>query len=75
MTANTPPQQPVSLTVEQALDQAIAHHQNGQLQDAEHLYRAILQVQPNHPEANHNLGTLAVQSEQPLAGLSHFMTA
>ncbi|WP_333874558.1 tetratricopeptide repeat protein [Methylobacter sp.] len=75
MTANTPPQQTLSLTIEQALDQAIEHHQAGQLQDAEQLYRAILQVQPNHPEANHNLGTLAVQSKQPLAGLSHFMTA
>ena len=32
----------------------------GKLQDAERLYRAILQSQPEHPDANHNLGILAV---------------
>jgi len=56
---NESPQQP--LAVETALQQALAHHQAGQLQDAERLYQAILQVQPNHPEAKHNLGLLAAQ--------------
>ena len=65
----------MSLTVEQALQQAIAHHQSGQLQDAERLYRAILQAQPNHPDANHNLGVLAVQVKQPATGLPHFKAA
>lgn len=64
-----------TLTVEQALHQASAHHEAGRLQDAEQLYRAILQVQPNHPEANYKLGILAVQTKQPAAGLPHFMTA
>ena len=36
----------MKLTVEQALQQGIAAHQEGKLQDAEHLYRAILQSQP-----------------------------
>ena len=57
MTTEAPPQQSVTLTIEQALNKAIAHHQAGELQDAEKLYRAILQAQPNHPDANHNLGT------------------
>lgn len=63
------------LTIDQAFKQAIAHHQAGQLQDAERLYRAILQAQPNHPDANHNLGVLAVQVKQPAAGLPYFKTA
>ena len=75
MTNNVPPSQPVSLTVDQALQQAIAHHQAGQLQDAERLYRVILQDQPNHPDANHNLGVLAVQVKQPAAALPHFKLA
>jgi len=68
-------EQPISLTIDQALQQAITHHRQGQLQDAERLYRAILQSHPCHPDANHNLGVLAVQVKQPSAGLSHFKAA
>jgi len=70
-----PQQRPATLTVDQALQQAVAHHQAGQLQDAERLYRAILQTQPDHPDANHNLGILAVQVRQPVASLPHFKAA
>ena len=56
----------MELTIDQALQQAIAAHKEGKLQDAERLYRAILQVQPNHPDANHNLGVLAVAVGKPL---------
>ena len=48
------------LAVEDALQQAVEAHKAGKLQDAEVLYRAILQAQPTHPDANHNLGVLAV---------------
>jgi len=76
MTIAKSPQQTVSLTIDQFLQRAIAHHQAGQLQDAERLYRAILQAQPNHPDANHNLGVLAVQmKKQPAASLTHFKAA
>ena len=50
----------MELTIDQALQQGIAAHEEGKLQDAERLYRAILQSQPSHPDANHNLGVLAV---------------
>src|SRR3989304_2761746 len=69
------PQQTATLTIDQALKQAIAHHRQGQLQDVERLYRAILQAQPDHPDANHNLGVLAVQQKQPSAGLPHLLAA
>lgn len=75
MTTNISPQQPAPLTAEQTLHQAIAHHQAGQLQEAGELYLSILQTQPNHPEANHNMGVLAVQTKQPVAGLPYFMAA
>ncbi|MDD5174794.1 MAG: tetratricopeptide repeat protein, partial [Sterolibacterium sp.] len=75
MSDHESPPQSAPLTLEQALQQAIAHHQAGRLQDAERLYRAILQAQPNHPDANHNLGVLALQVKQPLAGLPHFKAA
>ena len=50
----------MKLTIEQALQQGITAHKEGKIQEAERLYRIILQSQPLHPDANHNLGVLAV---------------
>jgi len=63
------------LPVDVAFKQAVAHHQAGRLQEAEGLYRAILQVQPYHPDANHNLGVLAGQVGQHAAGLPYLKAA
>lgn len=57
------------------LEQAIAHHRAGRLQEAERLYRTVLEAAPHHPDANHNLGVLAVRSKQPDAGLPYFKKA
>ena len=38
----------MELTIEQTLQQGVAAHKEGKLQDAERLYRAILQTQPAH---------------------------
>ena len=65
----------MEVTIEQALQQGIAAHQAGKVQDAEKLYRAILQSQPKHPEANHNLGVLAVSFNKADAALPLFKTA
>ena len=50
----------MELTIEQALQKGVTAHKEGKLQDAERLYRAILQSQPLYPDANHNLGVIAV---------------
>ena len=50
----------MELTLDEALQKGIEAHKTGQVQDAERLYTAILQAQPNHPDANHNMGVLAV---------------
>ncbi len=55
--------------------QAIALHQAGQLGQAEQLYRRILQTYPNHTDANHNLGILALQAGNVAASLAHFKLA
>ena len=47
--------------VDHLLQQAIAHHQAGQLPEAEALYREILQVSPGHSSALHFLGLIAFQ--------------
>ena len=65
----------MELTIEQALQQGVAAHREGKLQDAERLYRTILQSQPAHPDANHNLGVLAVSVNKADAALPLFKTA
>ena len=65
----------MELTVDQALRQGVAAHKEGKLQDAERFYRAILQAQPNHPDANHNLGVLAVSVGKPLEAIPLFKLA
>ena len=65
----------MELTIEQALQQGITAHKEGKLQDAERLYLAILQSQPMHPDANHNLGVLAVSVNKADAALPLFKNA
>ena len=65
----------MELTIEQALQRAVEHHKAGKLQDAEALYRAILQTQPNHPDSNHNLGVMAVSLNKTEAALPLFKIA
>ena len=65
----------MELTIKQALQQGIAAHKEGKLQEAEYLYRAILQSQPKHADANHNLGVMAVSVNKADAALPLFKTA
>ena len=55
----------MELSIDQALQEGVAAYKDGRLNDAERIYRAIIQAQPNHPDANHNLGLLAVASGKP----------
>jgi len=50
-----------SMTIDQALQNALGHHQAGRLADAEGIYRQILTQSPDHAEALHLLGVLAAQ--------------
>ena len=65
----------MELTIEEALQQGIAAQKEGKLQDAERFYRAILQSQPLHPDANHNLGILALSINKADAALPLLKTA
>ena len=65
----------MELTIEQVLQQGIAAHKEGKLQEAERLYKVILQVQPEHPDANHNLGIIAASIDKVALALPLFKTA
>ena len=48
-------------TIQEVLEIGLQHHHAGRLQEAEAIYRQILQVQSNHPDALHLLGVVAHQ--------------
>ena len=50
------------LSLNQAYDLAMLHHQAGRLVEAEQIYRQILAVQPNHADSLHYLGVIAHQA-------------
>ncbi|UEP34929.1 tetratricopeptide repeat protein [Burkholderia ambifaria] len=56
--------------IQQALQEALTHHQAGRLGEAKALYDAILHAQPGQPDAMHFLGLLACQLKQYDAGLA-----
>ena len=66
---------PLKLSLEVVLQQALAHHRAGRLSEAEDLYRAILLTDPAEATANYNLGVLAGQVGQHVAGLPHLKAA
>ena len=65
----------MELTVNQALKKGIEAHKAGQVQEADRYYTAIIKAQPNHPDANHNMGVLAVGFGKVEAALPFFKTA
>ena len=65
----------MELAIEQALQRGVAAHKEGKLREAERLYLEILHSQPTHPDANHNLGVLAVSVNKAAAALPLFKTA
>ena len=52
----------MELTLDQALQKAVEAHKSGRVQEADQYYTAILKVNPKHPDANHNMGVLALMS-------------
>ncbi|MBN1142133.1 MAG: tetratricopeptide repeat protein [Deltaproteobacteria bacterium] len=67
--------QELEQVIAQALQQAQGHYLSGDAAASEELYCGILEAMPNHPDANHNLGVLMVQSARMEAGLRHLLTA
>ena len=50
----------MELTLDQALQKGIEAHKAGKVEEADQYYTAILKANPKHPDANHNMGVLAV---------------
>ena len=65
----------MELTLEQALQKGIEAHKAGKVQEADRYYTAILKANPKHPDANHNMGVLAVGVSKVEQALPFFKTA
>ena len=65
----------MELTLTEALQKGIEAHKAGQIQKADQYYTAILKTQPKHPDANHNMGVLAVGVGKMEEALPFFKTA
>ena len=65
----------MELSIEEALQQGIIEHKSGNFQQAEQLYLSIIKAQPKHPDANHNLGIIAISKNQPALAVPFFRTA
>ena len=65
----------MKLTLDQALQKGVEAHKAGKVQEADQYYTAILKAQPKHPDANHNMGVLAVGVGKVEEALSFFKTA
>ena len=53
-----------NLSIEQSFDLAVQHYQKGNFQEAENLYRKILEANPKHYQSLGYLGLLAKQSKK-----------
>ena len=62
-------------TINQALKKAVEAHKSGNVQEADRYYTAILKANPKEPDANHNMGVLAVGVGKVLEALPFFKTA
>ena len=65
----------MELTLNEALQKAVEAHKAGQAQEAGRLYTAILQAQPKHSDANHNMGVLAAGVGKVQEALPFFKAA
>ena len=65
----------MKITINQVLQQAIAKHKDGKIEDAERLYRLIIKTIPTHKDANHNLGILLVSLNKSAEALPLFKIA
>ena len=66
---------PVDTNIKTLFINGLKAHNTGNLTGAEKLYREILKIQPNHSEANHNIGILLVAKSKIDKALNFFKVA
>ncbi len=65
----------VATLLGRTMDMALSCHRSQLYDEAVHLYSAVLRLQPEHPDANHNLGAIAVEKGDFIGALPFFQAA
>ena len=78
--ADSPAEQPpvsagVTQLLQQAMDLALECHRAKQWSEAAALYQVVLRLEPEHPDANHNLGAVMVEQGDYLGAIPFFQAA
>jgi Tfp pilus assembly protein PilF len=61
--------------VDITLEHAISAHEAGDLVTAGEKYLEILNLEPNHPDANHNFGLIALKMDEQAMAVQFFKNA
>ena len=69
------PEQQLEQDIALVLQTALAHHHKEEFDDAEALYKALLEARPSHADVQYNLGVLYVQRGRPVEALPHLEAA
>ena len=64
-----------NLTVKEVFERGLEAHRSGNLPEADRYYTAVLKTQPNHTDANHNMGVIAVSIGKVEESLPFFQKA
>ena len=65
----------MEITIQDSLQQGVIAHKQGNFEEAESFYRKILKISPAHPDANHNLGIIHINSNKGNTALPFFKLA
>ena len=65
----------MKISIDSALSKAIEAHKAGDYVLADRYYTAILRIKPDHPDANHNLGVLALSLGKIRESIPFFKSA
>ena len=63
------------MTINQALNEAVGLYKAGNIEVAKRLFSRIIQIEPNQPDANHNMGRLLFESGNLKEALPYVKTA
>ena len=65
----------MDLTIETDMRQALIARRAGRIEEARTIYLSVLRRNPDHPDANHNLGMIEVAAKRIESSISFFETA
>ena len=63
------------MTINEALQKAVTVYNSGETEAAKRLFSKVIEIEPNNPDANHNMGSILVKSGDIEDAILFFKTA